>query len=192
MYIIKIVPSEIEIFQSITCHAEVAELADAHDSKSCSFMECGFDSHLRHQSETVSWWRKPFFYCLMLRDERRLDGPGGISADLGRTSFFTEWVLIRKCFSFPCIWWCWSWLFSRLTFREWGRIGMNWMTRFRNYGFWLSLLAFVAGGLRYAGFDLGITEGNAIVDLIIAILVALGIINDPTTESKWYKDDSKS
>ncbi|MBH8586742.1 MULTISPECIES: phage holin [unclassified Thermoactinomyces] len=69
---------------------------------------------------------------------------------------------------------------------------MNWMTRFRNYGFWLSLLAFVAGGLQYAGFDLGITEGNAIVDLIIAILVALGIINDPTTESKWYKDDSKS
>ena len=28
--------------------AEVAELADAHDSKSCSQKECGFDSHPRH------------------------------------------------------------------------------------------------------------------------------------------------
>ncbi len=28
--------------------AEVAELADAHDSKSCGLCPCGFDSHLRH------------------------------------------------------------------------------------------------------------------------------------------------
>ena len=32
----------------IVC-AEVAELADAHDSKSCGQPPCGFDSHLRHQ-----------------------------------------------------------------------------------------------------------------------------------------------
>ncbi len=28
--------------------AEVAELADAHDSKSCGLRPCGFDPHLRH------------------------------------------------------------------------------------------------------------------------------------------------
>lgn len=36
-------------------HAEVAELADAHDSKSCSLVECGFDSHLRHQTKWKHW-----------------------------------------------------------------------------------------------------------------------------------------
>lgn len=31
-----------------TCSAGVAELADAHDSKSCGKL-CGFESHHRHQ-----------------------------------------------------------------------------------------------------------------------------------------------
>ncbi|MBA4601885.1 phage holin [Thermoactinomyces mirandus] len=65
------------------------------------------------------------------------------------------------------------------------------MVRLRNYGFWLSVLAFIVGGLRYAGIDLGIQE-SVIVDLILGILVALGIFNDPTTENKWYQDDSRS
>ena len=32
----------------INSPAEVAELADAHDSKSCGLCPCGFDSRLRH------------------------------------------------------------------------------------------------------------------------------------------------
>src|SRR5512135_1927221 len=35
------------IVYTVAC-AEVAELADAHDSKSCGLCPCGFDSHLRH------------------------------------------------------------------------------------------------------------------------------------------------
>ena len=31
-------------------HADVAELADAHDSKSCG-KPCGFESHHRHQNK---------------------------------------------------------------------------------------------------------------------------------------------
>lgn len=69
---------------------------------------------------------------------------------------------------------------------------MNWMNRFRNYGFWLSALAFVVGALRYTGTDLGIAEDSVIADIIIGGLVALGIINNPVTESKWYRDDTKS
>ncbi|MGA8942450.1 MAG: holin [Thermoactinomyces sp.] len=66
------------------------------------------------------------------------------------------------------------------------------MSRLRNYGFWLSALAFVVGVLRYTGVDLGIAEESVIVDLIIGILVALGIINNPATENKWYSDDVSS
>ncbi len=69
---------------------------------------------------------------------------------------------------------------------------MNWMSRCRNYGFWLSAVAFIVGAIRYTGVDLGIAEDSVIADLIIGVLVALGIINNPVTESKWYKDDDKS
>ena len=39
---------EITHFVYTLPRAEVAELADAHDSKSCGLCPCGFDSHLRH------------------------------------------------------------------------------------------------------------------------------------------------
>ncbi len=48
---------------TMTTLAEVAELADAHDSKSCSLVECGFDSLLRHQ--IPEGWRARQLFRLM-------------------------------------------------------------------------------------------------------------------------------
>ena len=36
------------MFVKTAQHARVVELADTHDSKSCSIQECGFKSHLGH------------------------------------------------------------------------------------------------------------------------------------------------
>ena len=61
--------------------------------------------------------------------------------------------------------------------------------RFRNYGLWLSILAFIP--MLLEGFGLKVLPGNydGIVKALLSILVLAGIINNPTTESKWYLDD---
>ena len=58
--------------------------------------------------------------------------------------------------------------------------------RLRNYGFWVSLFALIPLFLQTFGSASILPENyEEITNLILSILVALGIANNPTT-GKWY------
>ena len=65
------------------------------------------------------------------------------------------------------------------------------MSRFKNYGLWLSVAALVPMVLD--GFGLKVLPSNykEITTTVLSILVMGGILNNPTTENQWYKDDTK-
>lgn len=65
------------------------------------------------------------------------------------------------------------------------------MCRFKNYGLWVSILALIPMLLQVFGVEIVPEEYEAISRVILSILVALGIVNNPTTECRWYKDDKK-
>lgn len=62
-------------------------------------------------------------------------------------------------------------------------------TRFKNYGLWVSVLALIPMILSSFGVKVVPEEYQAISNTILSILVALGIISNPTTQRKWYSDD---
>ena len=64
-------------------------------------------------------------------------------------------------------------------------------SRFKNYGLWVSIAALIPLLLSAVGVNIVPDKYNEIVHLILAILVALGILNNPTTEVKGYFDDSE-
>ncbi|ONI47843.1 hypothetical protein AN644_03690 [Candidatus Epulonipiscium fishelsonii] len=64
---------------------------------------------------------------------------------------------------------------------------MDW-SRFKNYGLWVSIFAFIPLFLQAIGIEV-IPEYPKLVDAFLAILVAMGLINNPTTSNKWYGDD---
>lgn len=67
---------------------------------------------------------------------------------------------------------------------------MNWVVRFKNKNFWLTLIPAVLLLIQTVaavfGFELDFGElGNqlvAVVNAVFAVLVILGIVNDPTTK----------
>ena len=61
--------------------------------------------------------------------------------------------------------------------------------RFKNYGLWVSILALMPMVLRMFGIRIIPEEFKEVSSMILLILVALGIINDPTTQCKGYRDD---
>lgn len=63
------------------------------------------------------------------------------------------------------------------------------MNRFKNYGLWLSIFAFIP--LLLESFGLGVVPKNysEIVNSFLGILVIAGILNNPSTQSKGYLDD---
>ncbi len=63
--------------------------------------------------------------------------------------------------------------------------------RWRNYGLWSAVLAFIP--LLLSAFDINIA-GNyqELANGFLAILVLAGIINDPTTFTKGFKDDDST
>jgi phi LC3 family holin len=65
------------------------------------------------------------------------------------------------------------------------------MSRFKNYGLWVSIVALVPMILNTFGVEIVDEEYQTIAAIILSILVALGIVNNPTTDCKWYKDDKK-
>lgn len=69
---------------------------------------------------------------------------------------------------------------------------MDLKKRLRNYGFWVSLASLVLLLLNNFGVYIDESKYNGIVDSILAILVLLGILNDPTTEKKGYGDDDEN
>lgn len=67
---------------------------------------------------------------------------------------------------------------------------MNWSSRLRNYGFWTSLAAFVLLFLHTLGVKVVDDSYNSLVYSLLALLVAAGLVNDPT-QGKWFADDVK-
>ena len=63
-------------------------------------------------------------------------------------------------------------------------------SRFKNYGLWVSIMALIPMILSAFGVKIIPEEYQAIANTILSILVALGIISNPSTEAKWYIDDN--
>ena len=62
--------------------------------------------------------------------------------------------------------------------------------RLRNYGLWVSIAALVP--LLLSAFGVKIVDEQRYMELInavLAILVGLGLINNPDTQNRWFKDD---
>lgn len=64
--------------------------------------------------------------------------------------------------------------------------------RLTSRSFWLSLAALIPLTLQAFG-DVSILPGNydQIVSCFLALITAMGVISNPTTENKWYGDDLK-
>lgn len=67
-------------------------------------------------------------------------------------------------------------------------INFEW-SRFENYGLWVSVLALIPMILSAFGVKVVADEYQAITNVVLSILVALGIGSNPTTNCKWYVDD---
>ena len=65
------------------------------------------------------------------------------------------------------------------------------LSRIKNYGLWVSILALIPLILKAFGVNVLPDEYSEITTAILGILVAVGILNNPTTEVKWYGDDEK-
>lgn len=62
-------------------------------------------------------------------------------------------------------------------------------SRFKNYGLWVSILALIPMILSAFGVKVVADEYQSITNITLSILVTLGIVNNPTTNCKWYIDD---
>lgn len=63
--------------------------------------------------------------------------------------------------------------------------------RIRNYGLWVSFASLVLLVLQLFGVQVDVGKYNSLVNAALTVLVGLGIVNDPTTETKGYGDDAK-
>jgi uncharacterized membrane protein len=66
---------------------------------------------------------------------------------------------------------------------------MNIKSRLRNKGLWVSVAALILLMVRALGYQVDEGQYNQIIDLILGILVAAGILNNPTTENSGFHDD---
>lgn len=66
---------------------------------------------------------------------------------------------------------------------------MNWKSRLQNYGFWIGVVALLLLLLQQFGVEFVSTSFQGLVDIILAILILLGIINNPTTTKRGFCDD---
>ncbi|WP_317310878.1 phage holin [Clostridium thermobutyricum] len=66
---------------------------------------------------------------------------------------------------------------------------MDW-SRLKNYGLWVSILAFIPLVLKQFGIYIIPEEYTQITTAILSILVMAGILNNPTTENKGFLDDN--
>ncbi|SHH90258.1 MULTISPECIES: phage holin [Clostridium] len=68
---------------------------------------------------------------------------------------------------------------------------MNDSSRFKNYALWISVFSLIPLILEAFGLNIIPKNYNEIVTAVLSVLVMAGIINNPSTESKWYLDDEK-
>jgi uncharacterized membrane protein len=64
-------------------------------------------------------------------------------------------------------------------------------SRLSNYGFWVSLIALIPVVLQLFGVVIIPVSYTAVTNGILALFVALGIISNPTTISKFFFDDKE-
>ncbi|MGL5084999.1 MAG: holin [Clostridium sp.] len=62
--------------------------------------------------------------------------------------------------------------------------------RFKNYGLWVSILALIPLLLNAVGVNVVPEQYQLITSSILTILVALGVVSNPTTNAKWFADDT--
>jgi len=63
--------------------------------------------------------------------------------------------------------------------------------RFKNYGLWIAILAFIPLLLEALGLNILPKNYNELITSLLGILVLAGILNNPTTENKGFFDDKK-
>ncbi|ONI46105.1 holin [Candidatus Epulonipiscioides gigas] len=63
--------------------------------------------------------------------------------------------------------------------------------RWKNYGLWAAIFAFIPLLLSAFGINIIPADYNEIVTAFLGILVLAGILNNPTTENPGFKDDKK-
>ena len=71
-----------------------------------------------------------------------------------------------------------------------GEYDFMFKNRLGNYGLWVSIAALVP--LLLSAFGVKIVDEQKYMELInavLAILVGLGLINNPDTQNRWFKDD---
>lgn len=62
-------------------------------------------------------------------------------------------------------------------------------SRWKNYGLWVSIAAFIP--LLLSSFGIQIFPNyQEVVSALLATLVTAGILSNPTTENKWFIDDT--
>jgi len=66
------------------------------------------------------------------------------------------------------------------------------MSRFKNYGLWVSIAALIPIILQGVGVDILPDNYNTIINAMLSIFVMLGLINNPTTDCKWFQDDKNN
>ncbi|NFI03352.1 holin [Clostridium botulinum] len=62
-------------------------------------------------------------------------------------------------------------------------------SRFKNYGLWVSIAALIPLILKCFGIEIIQGEYQQVVQAILSILIMLGIVSNPTTDTKWFNDD---
>lgn len=66
------------------------------------------------------------------------------------------------------------------------------MERFKNYGLWVSIAAFIPMLLKGLGLDILPSNYSDLVNAFLGILVMAGLLNNPTTDCKGFLDDKSS
>jgi uncharacterized membrane protein len=69
------------------------------------------------------------------------------------------------------------------------------MSRWRNVGLWISILALIPLALQVTGIVVPPDQYAAATKLIngiLDLLVAAGILSNPTTQNLWFHDDKEN
>lgn len=67
-------------------------------------------------------------------------------------------------------------------------MGIN-IKRFKNYGLWVAIFSLIPMVLNSMGIKIIPEDYEKITTTILTIFATLGILNNPTTECKWYRDE---
>lgn len=67
----------------------------------------------------------------------------------------------------------------------------DWKSRMRNYGLWVALASFVLLMLQNFGVNVDVGRYEEAVNAFLVLMVTIGLINNPTTETKGFGDDKE-